>query len=171
MKTADQGGYQVGDRVTLITPGDPPQVTATMVGTAEFGGGASLAGATLALFDTETAQDLILGGEDAYTSMAVTASDDPKSQRFATGSSRSFPKGSRRRPGTRSPPKLQRASRKPRFLQHFLLVFAAVALLVGIFLILNTFSILVAQRTQEMALYRALGASRGRSLGRYCSRL
>ncbi len=42
----------------------------------------------------------------------------------------------------------------------FLLVFALVSLFVGSFIILNTFSILVAQRTREFALFRALGASR-----------
>src|SRR5699024_9786216 len=41
-----------------------------------------------------------------------------------------------------------------------LLVFAAIALVVGTFLIINTFSILVAQRSRELALLRALGASR-----------
>src|SRR5207249_3955080 len=47
------------------------------------------------------------------------------------------------------------------FITYLLLGFAAVALLVGIFLILNTFSIIVAQRTRELALLRAMGASRG----------
>ena len=47
------------------------------------------------------------------------------------------------------------------FLNTFLLVFAAVALFVGAFIIFNTFSILVAQRTRELALMRALGASKG----------
>ncbi|HZX99265.1 MAG TPA: FtsX-like permease family protein, partial [Dermatophilaceae bacterium] len=42
----------------------------------------------------------------------------------------------------------------------FLLVFAGVSLVVGTFLIINTFSILVAQRSRELALFRALGASR-----------
>ena len=46
------------------------------------------------------------------------------------------------------------------FLQTFLLVFAGVSLVVGIFIIINTFSILVAQRSRELALLRALGASR-----------
>src|SRR5690606_27669240 len=51
------------------------------------------------------------------------------------------------------------------FLNTFLLVFAAIALVVGTFLIVNTFSILVAQRSRELALLRALGASR-RQIGR-----
>ena len=47
------------------------------------------------------------------------------------------------------------------FFTTFLLTFAGVSLFVGAFLIFNTFSILVAQRTRELALLRALGASRG----------
>ena len=47
------------------------------------------------------------------------------------------------------------------FLRTFLLVFAYVALVVGAFIIFNTFSITVAQRTREFGLLRTLGASRG----------
>src|SRR5690606_25675020 len=46
------------------------------------------------------------------------------------------------------------------FLTTFLLIFAGISLVVGAFLIVNTFSILVAQRSRELALFRALGASR-----------
>jgi putative ABC transport system permease protein len=56
------------------------------------------------------------------------------------------------------------------FFNIFLLVFAGVALFVGTFIILNTFSMLVAQRTRELALLRALGASRARSPARCCWR-
>ncbi len=47
------------------------------------------------------------------------------------------------------------------FFNTFLLTFALIALFVGAFIIFNTFSMLVAQRTRELALMRALGASRG----------
>jgi putative ABC transport system permease protein len=161
VKTADEAGYNVGDEVTLITPGDPPLLTATMVGTAEFGGGASLAGATLALFDTETAQELILAGEDAYTSAAVTASDDAEVPALRDRIEQVLPDGVEAKTGDEVTAETAETLEEGLgFFNTFLLVFAAVALLVGIFLILNTFSILVAQRTQEMALYRALGASR-----------
>ena len=53
-----------------------------------------------------------------------------------------------------------------KYFNYFLLGFGAIALLVGVFLILNTFSIIVSQRTQELALLRAMGASRDRSSGR-----
>lgn len=46
------------------------------------------------------------------------------------------------------------------FFTTALLIFAAIALFVGWFIISNTFSILVAQRTKELALLRAIGASR-----------
>ena len=51
------------------------------------------------------------------------------------------------------------------FFNKILLGFAAVALLVGTFLILNTFSIIVAQRTRELALMRAIGASGRQIIG------
>ena len=51
------------------------------------------------------------------------------------------------------------------FLTTALLMFAAVALLVGAFIIFNTFSILVAQRTRELGLLRAVGASRRHLIG------
>jgi putative ABC transport system permease protein len=161
VKTADQAGYEIGDNVTLVTASDPPQVRATLVGTTEFGGGASLAGATLALFDTRTAQELILGGADAYTSVAVTATDDTDIPQIRGRIEQVLPEGVEVRTGAEVTAETADSLEEALgFFNTFLLVFAAVALLVGIFLILNTFSILVAQRTQEMALYRALGASR-----------
>src|SRR5690606_31970222 len=48
-----------------------------------------------------------------------------------------------------------------RFFTYFLLGFAGIALFVGVFIIINTFSITVAQRTRELALLRAIGAGRG----------
>ena len=46
------------------------------------------------------------------------------------------------------------------FLTTFLLIFAGIALVVSSYIIVNTFSILVAQRSRELALLRALGASK-----------
>src|SRR5262249_52385069 len=50
------------------------------------------------------------------------------------------------------------------FLQTFLLAFAGIALLVGAFVIANSFSITIAQRTREFATLRPLGASRNQVL-------
>ena len=52
-----------------------------------------------------------------------------------------------------------------KFFRYFLLAFAAIALFVGAFVIFNTFSITVAQRTREFATLRTIGASRRQVLG------
>ena len=75
------------------------------------------------------------------------------------------------RPGRRGADRRERrpqqaarqSSRRSRSSTIALLVFAGIALFVGVFIIFNTFSIIVAQRTRELALLRALGASGGRS--------
>ncbi|HEX8769115.1 MAG TPA: FtsX-like permease family protein, partial [Jatrophihabitans sp.] len=54
----------------------------------------------------------------------------------------------------------QDVSNALKFINYFLLAFGAIALLVGTFIIYNTFSMLVAQRLRELALLRAIGASR-----------
>ena len=142
--------------------GAQPTVTGTMVGTVRFGDSGNLVGATLTVMDTATAQQLYLGGADAFNDIAVTG-DGSLSNAAAPR------RGDRRRcrPGFEAVDDQQIAAENEDQLQQglsfittFLLVFAAVALIVGSFLILNTFSIIVAQRTRELALFRALGASR-----------
>jgi len=160
-RTADRAEYEVGDRVTLVMPDDPPQINATLVGITDFGNGNSLAGATLTLFDTQTAQDLLLDGEDVFNSIAVTADDSADVVEVRDRIAQTLPEGVEARTGAEIAEESEDAIEQALgFFNTFLLVFAAVALFVGIFLILNTFSILVAQRTQEMALFRALGAGR-----------
>src|SRR5918994_250916 len=139
-KTAEKAGYEVGDTITLVMPSDPPQLRATMVG---------------------TAQDLLLGGEDVYNNVAVTAEDDAEVGQLRSRIQQDLADGVEAKTGAEIAEEGEDAiSGALGFFNTFLLIFAAVALFVGIFLILNTFSILVAQRTQEMALYRALGANR-----------
>jgi putative ABC transport system permease protein len=160
-KTADRAGYGVGDQVTLVMPGDPPQLRARLVGITDFGNGNSLAGATLTLFDTRTAQDLLLDGEDVFNSIAVTAADGTDVGQLRDRIVQTLPDGVEARTGAEVAEENEDAIQQALgFFNTFLLIFAAIALFVGIFLILNTFSILVAQRTQEMALFRALGAGR-----------
>lgn len=72
--TADQAGYELGDPGRAGHLRDRPMVPAELVGLAEFGGG-SLAGASMSIFDTQTAQALLTGGRDAYSDAWVTAAD------------------------------------------------------------------------------------------------
>ena len=157
--TARRAGFAPGDRVTVLTQG--PAETFTVVGTAGFGEADNLAGATLAAFDLPTAQRL-LGAPGRLDTVEVTA---------AEGES---PSAVQRRIVAVLPPGVEavltatiaeenRAEVKEglRFLRIALLVFAGVSLFVGTFVIFNTFSIIVAQRSRELALLRALGATRG----------
>ena len=161
VRTAELGGYGLGDTVHLVTSAEQAEIEATLVGTATFGESASLAGATLALFETSTAQRLLLAGADAYSTITIAARDGVSQEQLRSEVETVIPDGLEVKTGAETSNETSDGLREAlSFFTTFLLIFAAVALFVGTFLILNTFSILVAQRSQEMALYRALGAGR-----------
>lgn len=158
--SAEKAGYTIGDSVTLITPAGDLERTATLVGTAEFNGGGT-AGATLIIFDTPGAQEVFLGGRDAFTTVALTAADGVSQAELVAAAKAVLPEGFDAVAGDQVVEESEDAMAQ--FLDvitTFLLVFALIAVVVGAFIIVNTFSILVAQRTKESALLRALGASR-----------
>ena len=158
--TARKAGYGVGDTVTLVTPGDPPTVEAEVVGLVEFGSG-GLNGATLTLFDLGFLQDRFYGGRDVFTFVSLDAAEGVSQQRVAAAAQEVLPRDVVATTGDALVKKNKATLDEILgFLNTFLLVFAGVSLVVGIFLIINTFSILVAQRSRELALLRALGASR-----------
>lgn len=157
---AENGGYEIGDRVNLLTPVGPLEQRATLVGTAEFNGGGT-AGATLLILDTKGAQLLFLGGRDAFTSIALTAAEGVTQQELVDAAAGVLPAGFEAVAGDTVVSESEDAvGQFLGVIETFLLVFAIIAVLVGGFIIVNTFSILVAQRTRELALLRALGASR-----------
>jgi len=160
--TADQAGYKIGDTVplaTLINQNAGLQ-HATLTGIVKFGEG-SLQGATLTVFDTKAMQDLFFDGRDVYTDIWLTAKDGVSQQQLRDEAAAVIPSDLTARTGddlaSESQDNFEQAIS---FISIFLLVFAGIALVVGTFLIINTFSILVAQRSRELALLRALGASR-----------
>ncbi|MGH3357063.1 MAG: ABC transporter permease [Nocardioidaceae bacterium] len=158
--TAEKAGYRIGDQVPLVTSGAQPAIRAELVGVAEFGGG-SLAGASMSIFDTATAQDLFTGGRDVFSDAWVTATDGVSQEQLRDNVAKVLPPGFEAVTGDAAADEASDdITEGLSFISTFLLVFAAVALVVGSFLIVNTFSILVAQRSREMALLRALGASR-----------
>lgn len=161
-KTAETAGYRVGDTVDLVTTAEQPLLRADLVGTVRFGETGNLVGASLIVFETRSAQELFLGGADAFTDVAVTTQDAVDASTVADRIESVLPDGIEVRVGIEVAEENQTAVQEGlSFFDTFLLVFAAVSLVVGTFLILNTFSILVAQRTRELALLRALGADRG----------
>jgi putative ABC transport system permease protein len=160
-KTAAAAGYTLGDTVRLVTSGDQPTVTGTLVGTLRLGSSGTLAGATLVQTDTATAQQWYLRGLDEFQQIAVTGDGSQSNQQLRDAVAAALP------PGIEALDDAQVAAENQHqvqdalaFITTFLLLFAAVALVVGSFLILNTFSITVAQRGRELALFRALGATR-----------
>ena len=158
--TARKAGYGVGDTLTLVTPGDPPTVKAEVVGLVEFGSG-GLNGATLSLLDLGFLQDSFYQGRNVFTAVSLNAAPGVSQTQLAAAAQKVLPRDVVATTGD-ALVKRNKATLDEilGFLNTFLLVFAGVSLVVGTFLIINTFSILVAQRSRELALLRALGASR-----------
>jgi putative ABC transport system permease protein len=158
--TARKAGYGIGDRVKLVTPGDPPTIKATVSGLVEFGAG-GLNGATLTLFDEKFMRQAFFGGRDGYSAISLNAAPGVSQTRLRNAAQPLLPNGVVARTGDALVEKNKAGLDEILgFLNTFLLVFAGVSLVVGTYLIINTFSILVAQRSRELALLRALGASR-----------
>ncbi|QIM21828.1 FtsX-like permease family protein [Phycicoccus sp. HDW14] len=160
VNSAERSGYLLGEQVPLLTAGAQPRVEATLVGTAEFGG-SSLVGASVVMFDPRQAQQLFLEGGTGWSTVWVTAAPGTSQTDLLRSVQAVLPKGFRADTGDATSARAAtRIDEALSFVTTFLLVFAGVALTVGAFLIVNTFSILVAQRSRELALLRAIGASR-----------
>ncbi|RBY81278.1 ABC transporter permease [Blastococcus sp. TF02-09] len=157
--SAEETGYRVGDTITVLTPG--PRVEAELVGTFRFGDEGGLAGASLTAFDMTTAQEL-LTAPGQFTGIGVGAADGVDPGELADRVAAAVGPDYDVKTASEQAESLSADfSEALQFINIFLLVFAGIALFVGTFIILNTFSMLVAQRTRELALLRALGASRG----------
>jgi putative ABC transport system permease protein len=160
--TAERAGYALGDRVHLVTSSDRAVLHPRLVGIVQYGERGSTNGATFTLFDTATAQQLFLDGRDRFHDIWVTAADGVSQQELRDEVAAVLPSGVEAVTGDVASDEMASDLLEAiSFISTFLLVFAGIALLVGSFLIVNTFSILVAQRSKELALLRALGASRG----------
>ncbi|HEX2564468.1 MAG TPA: ABC transporter permease, partial [Acidimicrobiales bacterium] len=164
--SADDGDLQVGDATTIRTP-DPVDVT--VVGIVTFGeAGADSAGPqTYAAFTTEFAQRVLLPEPGRISDVLMVADEGVSQQELVDRLEPALPGGSEALTGAALTDE-QQSELEGDFLglfNAFLLVFAGIALVVATFSIYNTFSILVAQRTRESALLRALGASRRQVLG------
>ncbi|MGW0995530.1 ABC transporter permease [Streptomyces sp. NPDC002523] len=158
-KTAKRAGYKVGDTVRVSVDG--PVLTPTVSGIFTTDDGNVAAGGSLALFDTPTAQALF-GKKGTYDEIDVKAAAGTSQAALKSGLDTALPSHLVK---TTTGKKLaddqaQAISDGMSGLRQALLVFAGIALFVGTFIIANTFTMLVAQRTRELALLRAVGASR-----------
>jgi putative ABC transport system permease protein len=161
---AESGDLKLGDTTTLQTPA-PTRVR--IVGIATFGSADGFGQLTYTALSLDAAQRLVLGGGARISSVRVKAAPGVSQKQLVARIERALPAGTQAISGAQlTDENTQDISDEfLGTLRAFLLVFAAIALLVGAFSIYNTLSILTAQRTRESALMRALGASRGQVLG------
>ena len=161
--SAEKAGYEPGDVATVLSKGEPQRFT--IAGVATFGTADSPAGATAVLF-TDAAAQRLLSAPNQADAIAVTADDGVSQVDVAAGIQAAVGDDVEVITGAALVAEDQ-ASLAADFeaFDTMLLIFAVVALFVGAFTINNTFSITVAQRTREMAMLRAIGAS-GRQVKR-----
>ena len=162
-KGVADGHLRVGDYTTVLVKGPPQRVQ--IVGIIGFGTADSPGGASVVLFTTPVAQQLV-AASGKFTSILFVAKPGVSQQQLVSNLRQVLPHGLEAITGAtlikESQDQFQQALS---FFNTFLLIFAVVALLVGAFMIFNTFSITVAQRTRENGLMRALGASKRQVLG------
>ncbi len=156
--TSERSGLGIGRR--MIVAGSGATGTYTIVGILRFGGGESFGGAGAALLLPAEAQRL-LGQPGRFDQIDVAAQPGVTPGDLRNRIRAELPATVQVRTGS------EQATQDTSNLEHnlgglrtFLLIFAYVALVVGAFIIFNTFSITVAQRVRELALLRTLGASR-----------
>ncbi|MEV5935472.1 FtsX-like permease family protein [Streptomyces sp. NPDC052079] len=158
-ETAKRTGYKVGDTVRMSIAGPVLEPEITGVFTTDDGNVA--AGGSLTLFDTPTAQKL-LGKAGTFDEIAVKAKDGVSETELRDQLEKALPSDVvETTTGTQlADDQAESIAASMSGLKQGLLVFAGISLFVGTFIIANTFTMLVAQRTKELALMRAVGASR-----------
>jgi len=156
--TAAKAGLRPGDSVKILTRG--PERVMRLTGVFQFGSLGNLAGATLAAFGPATAQRLLLAPGYA-TELDLHAAPGVGEGSLSARVQRVLPAGYEAVTGAQvQRENTTQVQQNLKFVSTFLLVFGFVAVFTGAFIIFNTFTMLVAQRTRELALLRAVGASR-----------
>ncbi|MEU0966112.1 FtsX-like permease family protein [Streptomyces sp. NPDC005917] len=156
---AKKGGLRIGDTTVLRTP-DP--VTVTIVGLATFGGEDGMAQVTFTGMTRADAEKYLTAKPGEAAGILVRAGPGVGQKELVDRLTPVLPRGVEAITGQESAQE-NTDMISSQFLTVFttlLLVFSGIALLVATFSIHNTFAIVVAQRTRENALLRALGASR-----------
>ncbi len=156
--TAERHGYRIGQTIGVVARSSEQHMRIT--GIVKIGGVSSLGGATMAIFDFPVAQRLF-GLEGRLTSISVAASRGHTRAQLLREIRPLLPPNAEARTGTSQAKKATHdTSGFLNIIQNFLLAFAGIALFVGSFVIANTLSITIAQRTRELATLRTLGATR-----------
>jgi putative ABC transport system permease protein len=161
--TASNSHYKVGDTIGVIARG--PVTPYKIAGIVKIGGVSSLGGATMAIFDFPTAQK-IFDKEGKLDGIDIAAKHGVSPEELVKEIEPILPPTAQVRTGQGQAKQATKDTNSfLSIIQDFLLAFAGVALFVGIFVIANTLSITIAQRTRELATLRTLGATRRQVLG------
>lgn len=155
--TVESEGWVLGDTITVLSAREPADLT--IVGTASFGATKGLPGFSLVAVDGATAQAMF-AQPGAYDMVVVAGDGSVTAAELATRIDTTLDSdGLDIITGEADTADKQAEFKKDlSFFNKFLLAFAYIALFVGMFIIYNTFSIVIAQRMREMALLRAIGA-------------
>jgi putative ABC transport system permease protein len=156
--TAEKEHYAPGQRIGVIARG--PEEFFTIVGIVKFGGVSSLGGATMTVLSLPTAQR-VFNKQGRYDSIAIAATHGVTPQQLVREIAPLLPATAQVRTGQAEAQK--QTNNTNEFLnifKDFLLAFGGIALFVGSFVIANTLSITITQRTRELATLRTLGATR-----------
>jgi len=157
INSARNAGLEIGDTMTVVAFNGPEQFE--LVGLASFGDADSLLGATLISFEIEEARR-VFGFGDELTGIVVQAEPGVDAAELTEAISEVLPPGVEAVTGqTEQNEQAADINEGLSFLSIGLLAFAGVAVFVGGFIIQNTFRIIIAQRTRELALLRAIGAT------------
>jgi putative ABC transport system permease protein len=156
--TASKKHLRVGDSIAVQGVG--PEQRMRISGLVKFGAVSTIGGATLAGFDLPTAQKLFQK-RGKLDQIRVSAKTGVSPQQLVSEIRTVLPPDTQVRTGAAQAKKdAEGTDEFLSFLQKFLLAFGGIALFVGSFVIANSLSITIAQRTREYATLRTLGASR-----------
>jgi len=162
--TADKTHATIGNKIALYLPVQNAKREFTVVGIVEYSGHrASLGGESLVVFTTPQAQQMFLRQADVYTGVSIRAADGVSQQQLRDRVASLVPSGFEAKTGEQASKDQANTVNEglSALTTYFLLPFGFLGLAVAILLIFNTFNVVVAQRSRELALLRALGAGRG----------